>query len=39
MFNVFHEVRPTGERAGRRPITPFIFIFPQPAFVMIGQAW
>jgi hypothetical protein len=28
MFNVFHEVLPTGERAGRRQITPFIFTFP-----------
>jgi hypothetical protein len=38
MLNVFHEVRPTGERAGRRQITPFIFTFPQSAGVMIGQA-
>jgi hypothetical protein len=30
MFYIFHEVRPTGERAGRRQITPFIFTFPQP---------
>jgi hypothetical protein len=30
MFNIFHEVRLTGKRAGRRQITPFVFTFPQP---------